>query len=61
MWDGEIQLQWKMEILYILHPTQMPSQNSKFKGFPTHNCPKYILILILVHTLAKIALKIFFG
>lgn len=50
-----------MEILYVLYPIQMPSQNSKFKGFPTHNCPKHILILILVHTLAKIGLKIFPG
>ena len=23
----------------------MPGQNCKFKDFPTHNCPKYILIL----------------
>lgn len=35
----------------------MPSQNCKFKDFPTHNSPKYILTLILIHTLAKIGLK----
>lgn len=45
----------------MLHPIQLPSQNSKFKGFPSHNCPKYILILILIHTLAKIGLSVFTG
>ena len=50
-------IHWKRNRNVIHSSIQMPSQNYKFKDFPTHNSPKYILTLILIHTLAKIGLK----